>query len=125
MEKDEEKGISPSSSSPSALPQYSGEGEMETVKTGTTMSRFRDSFKRNPNARMITEATDAQGRPLKDQPPAEPALAMKLKNRHVSLSPNTRRYCFGRGVCRWQDGTTIGLRPGLILIDPRHHLLQL
>ena len=87
MDKDEEKGVSPSSS-PSALPQYDGEGEMESMKTGTAMSRFRDSFKRNPNARMVTQATDAMGRPLKDQPPAEPALAMKLKNRHVSLFTN-------------------------------------
>lgn len=31
------------------------------------------SFKRNRNARMVTEATDLEGRPLPDQPPAEPA----------------------------------------------------
>jgi amino acid transporter len=35
-----------------------------------------NSFKRNPNARVVTEATDLEGRPLPDQPPAEPALAM-------------------------------------------------
>jgi yeast amino acid transporter len=44
-----------------------------------------ESFKRNPNARVVTEATDADGRPLKDQPPAEPALAMKLKGRHLQM----------------------------------------
>jgi len=44
-----------------------------------------ESFKRNPNARVVTEATDAEGRPLKDQPPAEPALAMKLKGRHLQM----------------------------------------
>lgn len=44
-----------------------------------------DSFKRNPNARVVTEATDAEGRPLDDQPPAEPALAMKLKERHLQM----------------------------------------
>jgi yeast amino acid transporter len=44
-----------------------------------------DSFKRNPNARMVTEATDAEGKPLPNQPPAEPALAMKLKGRHLQM----------------------------------------
>jgi amino acid transporter len=44
-----------------------------------------NSFKRNPNARVVTEATDLEGRPLPDQPPAEPALAMKLKPRHLQM----------------------------------------
>ena len=44
------------------------------------------SFKRNPNARVITEATDLEGRPLAHQPPAEPALAMKLKPRHLQMT---------------------------------------
>lgn len=44
-----------------------------------------DSFKRNPNARVVTEATDLEGRPLPDQPPAEPALAMRLKERHLQM----------------------------------------
>jgi yeast amino acid transporter len=49
-------------------------------------SAFRpDSFKRNKNARVVTEATDNEGRPLEDQPPAEPALAMKLKGRHLQM----------------------------------------
>jgi yeast amino acid transporter len=43
------------------------------------------SFRRNPNARVVTEATDNEGRPLKDQPPAEPALALKLKQRHLQM----------------------------------------
>jgi amino acid transporter len=43
------------------------------------------SFKRNHNARMVTEATDNEGRPLPDQPPAEPAVAMKLKPRHLQM----------------------------------------
>lgn len=43
------------------------------------------SFKRNPNARVVTIATDLEGRPLDDQPPAEPALAMKLKGRHLQM----------------------------------------
>ena len=44
-----------------------------------------ESFKRNRNARVVTEATDNEGRPLEDQPPAEPALAMKLKGRHLQM----------------------------------------
>lgn len=44
-----------------------------------------NSFKRNPNARVVTEATDIEGRPLPDQPPAEPALAMKLQPRHLQM----------------------------------------
>lgn len=44
-----------------------------------------DSFKRNKNARVVTIATDSEGRPLPDQPPAEPALAMKLKGRHLQM----------------------------------------
>jgi len=60
-------------------------GDAQEVKTGTKMSRFVDSFKRNPNARMVTEALDAEGKPLPDQPPAEPALSMKLKDRHLQM----------------------------------------
>jgi len=44
-----------------------------------------NSFKRNPNARIVSVATDVEGRPLPDQPPAEPALAMKLKQRHLQM----------------------------------------
>lgn len=68
------------------LPPYGyDEGDIEHTKEGTKLSRFVDSFKRNPNARMVTIATDDQGRPLKDQPPAEPAMAMSLKNRHLQM----------------------------------------
>ncbi|PVH97629.1 AAT family amino acid transporter [Periconia macrospinosa] len=73
-----EKGIF---SQPS--PQYDV-GASEEV-SGTKWGRFVDSFKRNPNARMVTEAVDAEGKPLPDQPPAEPALSMKLKNRHLQM----------------------------------------
>ena len=59
-------------------------GEVE--KSDGFFSAFTaNSFKRNPNARVVQEATDAEGRPLKDQPPAEPALAMKLKQRHLQM----------------------------------------
>ncbi|KAF2671174.1 AAT family amino acid transporter [Microthyrium microscopicum] len=44
-----------------------------------------DSFKRNPNAKVATLAMDSEGKPLPDQPPAEPALAMKLTQRHLQM----------------------------------------
>ncbi|KAL1305800.1 hypothetical protein AAFC00_003963 [Neodothiora populina] len=73
-------------SSPADSGHYQAdEGEVVVTKPGTFMGRFVDSFKRNPNARMVTIAMDEQGRPLKDQPPAEPALAMSLKNRHLQM----------------------------------------
>ncbi|EXJ91825.1 AAT family amino acid transporter [Capronia epimyces CBS 606.96] len=57
-----------------------------TVYHESFFSAFKpSSFQRNPNARVVTEATDNEGRPLKDQPPAEPALAMKLKQRHLQM----------------------------------------
>src|SRR4051794_26312419 len=57
-----------------------------TVQHESFFAAFKaGSFKRNPNARVVTEATDSEGRPLKDQPPAEPALAMKLKQRHLQM----------------------------------------
>jgi len=57
----------------------------EVTRSETGFGRFIDSFKRNPNARVTTEALDAEGKPLPDQPPAEPALAMKLKQRHLQM----------------------------------------
>lgn len=79
MDKDLEKN----ESSPNP-PQYDYGSTEETVM-GTKWTRFRDSFKENPNARMVTEATDAEGKLLPDQPPAEPALSMKLKDRHLQM----------------------------------------
>lgn len=80
MEKDIEVGIAKESGS---SPEQSINHELGTTeslpKQGTVMSRFVDSFKRNPNARVTPVAVDAEGKPLADQPPAEPALAMKLK----------------------------------------------
>lgn len=67
-----------------SAPAYDYGATEETV-TGNKWTRFTDSFKRNPNARMVTEATDAEGKPLPDQPPAEPALAMQLKDRHLQM----------------------------------------
>lgn len=79
MDKDLEKN-----ENPAGPPQYDYGSTAET-KEGTRFSLFVDSFKRNPNARMVTEVTDADGKPLPNQPPAEPALAMKLKDRHLQM----------------------------------------
>lgn len=72
------------------LPGYEGAGDDRkgsvTIYHDGFFSCFSPaSFKRNPNARVVTEATDNEGRPLPDQPPAEPALAMKLKGRHLQM----------------------------------------
>ncbi|KAF2741318.1 AAT family amino acid transporter [Polyplosphaeria fusca] len=67
-----------------SAPAYDYGATEETV-TGTKWTRFRDSFKKNPNARMVTQAVDNEGKPLEDQPPAQPALAMKLKDRHLQM----------------------------------------
>ena len=78
-----EKGDS-QSSGPHAHYEY---GATEETKPGSRWSRMRDSFKRNPNARMVTVAVDAEGKPLPDhlQPPVQPALSMKLKDRHLQM----------------------------------------
>lgn len=60
-------------------------GSTVETKVGTKFSRFADSFRRNENARMVPVLVDAEGMPLKDQPPAQPALAMKLKGRHLQM----------------------------------------
>lgn len=80
MEKDIEAGEKATSLSPdrSVLKEA---GVIELPRSETFLGRFVDSFKRNPNARVTTQAVDAEGKPLADAPVAEPALAMKLKNR--------------------------------------------
>jgi yeast amino acid transporter len=60
-------------------------GKVEFPRAPTAFGRFVDGFKRNPNARVTVEAIDANGRVLENQPPAEPALAMKLKSRHLQM----------------------------------------
>jgi amino acid transporter len=60
-------------------------GKVELQQAPTAFGRFVDSFKRNPNARVTTEVVDADGKPLPNQTPAEPALAMKLKARHLQM----------------------------------------
>ncbi|KAJ4286338.1 histidine permease [Kalmusia sp. IMI 367209] len=81
LESGQEKGYG---SPPSFGSGQHGYGETETAK-GNKWENFRDSFKRNPNARVVTEAVDDNGVPLPDQPPAEPALSMKLKDRHLQM----------------------------------------
>lgn len=80
MEKDlEAKGESPPVRSDTT------EGYIDFPRAPTAMGRFIDSFKRNPNARVTPEVVDSDGKALADQPPAEPALAMKLKPRHLQM----------------------------------------
>ncbi|KAF2418942.1 AAT family amino acid transporter [Tothia fuscella] len=74
--------------SPDRFPHYDVTQRITRVDTyhKSFFSAFKlDSFKRNINARIVTEVTDSEGRPLPDQPPAEPALAMKLKERHLQM----------------------------------------
>ncbi|KAK2627706.1 hypothetical protein QTJ16_002352 [Diplocarpon rosae] len=61
------------------------QGSVSPHKDGFFSSFSAHSFKRNHNARMVSEVTDLEGRPLPEQPPAEPALAMKLKERHLQM----------------------------------------
>ncbi|EXJ88072.1 AAT family amino acid transporter [Capronia coronata CBS 617.96] len=80
MEKDIEAGAETPS------PRFEvAQGKVELPPAPTAFGRFVDSFKRNPNARVTTNAVDADGKPLADQPVAEPALAMKLKGRHLQM----------------------------------------
>ncbi|KIX99632.1 uncharacterized protein Z520_04266 [Fonsecaea multimorphosa CBS 102226] len=79
-----EKDIEAMSASPSGSTDLS-QGKVEFPPAPTAFGRFVDSFKRNPHARVTTQAIDANGRVLPDQPPAEPALAMKLKGRHLQM----------------------------------------
>jgi amino acid transporter len=79
-----EKDIEAKGESPTLRPDMT-EGNVELPRAPTAIGRFVDSFKRNPNARVTPEVVDADGKPLPDQPPAEPALAMKLKPRHLQM----------------------------------------
>ena len=94
----EKQDIEKQGSSRSGSPQYYNEkrgsfdrdaqlrhGSITTVHDSFFSAFEPSSFKRNKNARVVTEATDNEGRPLEDQPPAEPALAMKLKGRHLQM----------------------------------------
>lgn len=79
-----EKDIEAKGGSPTTRPDMT-EGNIEFERAPTAFGRFVDSFKQNPNARVSPEVVDLDGKPLADQPPAEPALAMKLKPRHLQM----------------------------------------
>jgi yeast amino acid transporter len=83
MDQDIEK--SASQSLPHKDSGHDDYGSTVETKEGTKMSRFIDSFRQNKNARMVPVVTDDEGKPLPDQPPAQPALAMKLKQRHLQM----------------------------------------
>ena len=85
MEKDLEKSATSGSSPPRYDSGHADYGTTVETKEGIKFSRFVDSFRQNNNARMVQVLTDAEGKPLDDQPPAQPALAMKLKGRHLQM----------------------------------------
>lgn len=58
-------------------------GATEPIKA-STFSSFVDSFKQNPNARMVTQDVDDDGKPV-DVGYAEPAMSMSLKPRHLQM----------------------------------------
>lgn len=60
-------------------------GQVQTHSDGPLFTRIIDSFRQNPNARFSPIVVDDDGKPLKDQPPAQPPLAMKLKERHLQM----------------------------------------
>lgn len=80
-----ENDIEKSASAPNSSRSHDQLSATVETKEGTRFTRFVDSFRRNPNVRVVTELTDAEGKPLPDQPPAEPALAMSLKGRHLQM----------------------------------------
>lgn len=62
-----------------------GTAAVDFPQSNTAWGRFVDSFKQNPNARVTTEAVDSEGRPIEDGSAYQPALAMKLKGRHLQM----------------------------------------
>lgn len=67
----------------------------------TAFGRFVDSFKRNPNARVTTEPVDAEGRPVGDGSAFQPALAMKLKGRHLQM------IAIGGSIGKWNSSSVL------------------
>ncbi|KIW30516.1 uncharacterized protein PV07_06257 [Cladophialophora immunda] len=83
MDVDVEKKQEPSPGAPPPGQEYG-----QIVSTHEKMSLFArviDGFRENPNARVSELLVDDNGKPLPDQPPAQPALAMKLKQRHLQM----------------------------------------
>jgi yeast amino acid transporter len=83
MDVDMEKKRDPSPEDGSPSPTL---GEVITTHGDAPLfTRIIDSFRQNPHARVTTLVVDDDGKPLPDQPPAQPALAMKLKERHLQM----------------------------------------
>jgi len=82
MEPDLEKKQGPSP--PSSEPLNTDYGQIVT-NDQPLFSRFLHSFRENPNARVSEVLLDDNGKPLPYQPPAQPALAHKLKERHLQM----------------------------------------
>jgi len=86
---DPEKGVydnDKSSEASPSRPDFNDHRGSVTPHHDSFWSAFKlEGFKRNPNARVVTVATDIEGRPLPDQPVAEPPLSMKLKSRHLQM----------------------------------------
>ncbi|KIW96666.1 uncharacterized protein Z519_02057 [Cladophialophora bantiana CBS 173.52] len=58
---------------------------VSTQEKTSFFARIIDGFRENPNARVSELLVDDNGKPLPNQPPAQPALAMKLKQRHLQM----------------------------------------
>ena len=83
MDSDLEKKRSPSSEDKHS---NTDSGEVVTARNDAPFfTRLVDSFRQNPHARLVATLLDDDGRPLVNQPAAQPALAMKLKNRHLQM----------------------------------------
>lgn len=78
-----EKDIEKSGTAAHLRSDDAAQGSAESVHA-SGFSRFVDSFKRNPNARVATEVLDDDGKPI-DLGYAEPALSMSLKPRHLQM----------------------------------------
>ncbi|OAL20176.1 hypothetical protein AYO20_11540 [Fonsecaea nubica] len=83
MDIDLEKKQEPSPGSPTPSQEY---GQIVSTQEKTSLfARIIDGFRENPHARVTELLVDDNGKPLPDQPPAQPALAMKLKQRHLQM----------------------------------------
>ncbi|KIX95919.1 uncharacterized protein Z520_08174 [Fonsecaea multimorphosa CBS 102226] len=60
-------------------------GQIVSTQKTSFFARVIDGFRENPNARVSELLVDDNGKPLPNQPPAQPALAMKLKQRHLQM----------------------------------------
>ncbi|OAP62407.1 hypothetical protein AYL99_04610 [Fonsecaea erecta] len=58
---------------------------VSTQQKTSFFARVIDGFRENPHARVSELLVDDNGKPLPNQPPAQPALAMKLKQRHLQM----------------------------------------